>query len=114
MRLTKYDVKSLYAVKALIDKNYQQHIIIPDLATEAAMSTTRLKVGFKQVFAVTIHEYLLQVRMEKAKTLLEGTHLLIKRIAIQIGYKNSTSFINAFKKMFSLTPEEYRRGERRA
>ena len=114
MRLSKNDLKSIYSVKELIDKNYKSHIIIPDLATEAALSTTRLKEGFKQVFAVTIYEYLIQVRMGKAKILLEETALFIKRIAFMVGYKNSTSFINAFKKMFGITPGEFRRKERRA
>jgi len=114
MHLSKNDLKSIYSVKELIDKNYKSHIIIPALATEAALSITRLKGGFKQVFAVTIYVYLLQVRMEKAKIFLEGSELFVKRIAIHLGYKSSAGFIKAFKKMFGITPEEYRRGEKRA
>lgn len=113
-RITKYEVERLRAIKALIEKNYQEHIIIPDLAIEAAMSATKLKAEFKRLFQVTLYEYLVQVRMEKAKALLDGTELFVKRIAIHVGYKNSASFIKAFKKIFSITPEEYRKGQKRA
>ncbi|MBO5568753.1 MAG: AraC family transcriptional regulator, partial [Clostridia bacterium] len=54
-------------------------------------------------------DYILQVRMERAKTLLlTELHMDISEIACQTGYNNSTYFTTAFKKYYGMTPSKYR------
>ncbi|MNV94816.1 HTH-type transcriptional regulator YesS [compost metagenome] len=52
-------------------------------------------------------DYLIQLRIDKAKELLTGTNLKIHDIAEQVGYQPSY-FIRLFKKMEDMTPGQYR------
>ena len=56
-------------------------------------------------------EYLLQVRMSKARELLRQTDLPINVIAREIGYEDPLSFSKIFKKRYNVSPLQYRRNE---
>lgn len=58
-------------------------------------------------------DYLISLRMEKAKELLRDTELPIKEIALQVGYYDASSFIRRFKKNTSVTPAQYRQSVQR-
>ncbi len=49
-----------------------------------------------------------QMRLNRAKELLRGTHLGLEEIAIQTGFLNSSTFIRTFKKYEGITPGQYR------
>lgn len=51
----------------------------------------------------------MEVRMERAKQLLEITNEPINIIGISIGYLDSLVFSRAFKKYFGLSPSKYRK-----
>ena len=65
---------------------------------------------FKQSFSVTPQQYLLSVRMKKAKTLLKSSELKIKEISVSVGYKSQLTFSYAFKNHVGISPSEYREG----
>ena len=54
-------------------------------------------------------DYLKDVRMEKAKELLENSSLSAKDIAVKVGFQNVTYFSTVFKKETGLSPAEYKR-----
>ncbi|MGB4255495.1 MAG: AraC family transcriptional regulator [Rectinema sp.] len=62
----------------------------------------------KNQFGETFSSKLQSFRLSKAKELLAQTELSIEEISIQIGYGNSHSFRRAFKRVFGITPAEYR------
>ncbi|MBK8087714.1 MAG: helix-turn-helix transcriptional regulator [Chitinophagaceae bacterium] len=64
---------------------------------------------FKTVYGVTIHQYILQQRIEMARQLLIDTDEPIKAIAVNTGFSNEKYFITMFKKKFLITPGVYRR-----
>ncbi len=64
---------------------------------------------FKEEFGEKFIEYVANVRMEKAKELLDETTLSIQDIALRVGYTHSFSFIRMFKKIAGLTPGDYRK-----
>lgn len=109
MKLKNCDLQCVHDAKALLDKNPRKYITIPHLSREIGLNETKLKFAFKQQFGVSIYQYLLQNRMEKAKSLLEGTEKSIKQIAYELGYHTPWAFIDAFRKMFEQTPAQYRR-----
>jgi AraC-like DNA-binding protein len=55
-----------------------------------------------------IDDFRIQMRMEKAKELLEQTEKSVKEISILLGYKSMGSFSTMFKKMFRLSPTQWR------
>ena len=96
--------------KKFIDNNYQNHITISDVAKYVYISEKYLCHRFKQSFSVTPQQYLLSVRMKKAKTLLKSSELKIKEISVSVGYKSQLTFSYAFKNHVGISPSEYREG----
>ncbi|RGH37913.1 AraC family transcriptional regulator [Firmicutes bacterium AM41-5BH] len=56
----------------------------------------------------SFQQYLIEVRMNYAKQLLEQTTLPVKQIAQQVGYENVSHFYHLFEKYYGKTPKEVR------
>lgn len=110
--LSSYDLEVLYRAKDMLTKDISRHITIMDLSRELGINEFKLKHGFKQIFGSGIYSYQLMIRMERAKELLETTERCIKDIARLVGYRSSSSFIAAFKKMYKISPASWKRKER--
>ncbi|NII27258.1 helix-turn-helix transcriptional regulator [Pseudoflavitalea sp. X16] len=78
------------------------------LSHAIGLNDFKLKKGFKQLYGITIFEFLLEARMEKARRLLQETDMTVHAVAIGVGYKNISSFTVAFKKKFGILPSEVR------
>jgi len=87
--------------------NLSNVLTLSDLAREAAINEDKLKKGFHYFFDTTVHQYLLQIRMEKAFELVKETDKPFKEIASLIGYR-SRNFFHCFKKYFGQTPGQLR------
>jgi AraC-like DNA-binding protein len=108
MKLKKEDIEIIRKAKELLTKNQRYHITINDLSRETRMNRTKLQFGFKQLFGISIDDYRIQLRMEKAKELLEQTEKSVKEISILLGYRSMGSFSTMFKKMFLVSPTQWR------
>lgn len=102
-------IKKVYLAKDIISKNLDIQFSIGELAKKVYLNEFLLKKEFKRVFAVTIFEFALQARMEKARNLLANTSIPIYEIAESVGYKNPTHFSAAFKKIEKMTPKQFRK-----
>jgi AraC-like DNA-binding protein len=114
MKLRPLERKAVSQVKAYIDEHYGEEITIELLSQlrwlddQVNFRPRRLHDAFTIVYLQTIHDYLIGVRMEMAKTLLASTDMSIKAIAISVGYKGDSSFGPAFKKYVGISPSSYR------
>lgn len=108
IKLKHVDIQRIKAVKDILSHKQLPHTTIQHLAYEAGMNRTKLQYGFKKLFGVSIYTYQVQMRMEKAKKLLENTDKPIKQIAALAGYNTISSFSAAFKKAFGVTPSQWR------
>ena len=66
---------------------------------------------FKESTGENFIEYLTNVRIEKAKELLNNTDYSMKEIGIMVGYADPNYFSRTFKKNVGVTPTEYREGK---
>lgn len=66
---------------------------------------------FKNQMNITILDYITNLRITKAKQLLESTTMPIDMIAEEVGYYNTNSFIRRYKQMTGTTPGEYRKSK---
>jgi len=64
---------------------------------------------FKRECGYSPHEYIILVRINRAKHLLKTTDLPVKIIAQNVGYQNVTTFTNAFSNRVGLSPSAFRR-----
>ena len=69
----------------------------------------QLNYLFKKEVGETVIKYLIQVRMEQARKLLDHKGLKISEISEKTGYSTVSYFSNVFKKYYGVSPLEYRR-----
>ncbi|THU39208.1 helix-turn-helix transcriptional regulator [Niastella caeni] len=108
LNLRTEDVEKLHLAKAIIEKEYRQHYTSPQLAQKVRTNEYKLKHGFKQTFHMSLYEFLTNIRIEKAKDLLEYTEDPVSRVAINVGFPDGGSFCKRFKQYTGLSPLKYR------
>jgi AraC-like DNA-binding protein len=109
MPLNDQDILLIRQARTILDENFDKHITIPQLARQAGINEAKLKEGFREIYGRSVHTYLLQLRLEKAKQLLLTTELSITEITYEIGYSHVTHFTTLFKKEQGITPSEWRK-----
>lgn len=108
MILKEYDLECVLSAKDILCQEPSRSVTIEGLAIEVGLNRTKLQYGFKQLFGVSIYDFQLQKRMEKAKALLRKSDKSIKEIARLTGYKSTSSFSQAFKKSTGVAPLSWR------
>lgn len=92
-----------------ISKHYEESIHIADLAEIEHYNVNYYREWFKKQTGMRPKEYIQKLRIEKAKELLASTEYSISKIANQVGYDYSSSFLRAFKTVEGITPNHYRK-----
>lgn len=95
-------------ITSYIDKHYEDAISLDSIASIFYVSKEHLSRSFKQQAGITISDYLVKQRMEKAKQLLSEHSLAIKDVASMTGYPDVAYFYRVFKKYTGTAPGEYR------
>lgn len=91
-----------------IDSNIDQELSLEDLANMAHMNSSYFSTFFKKYNGIKPSEYIRSKRIEKAIEYLKFSEKNTTEIANLCGFNNMTSFYNAFKKVTSFTPSDYR------
>lgn len=105
--LSNREMETFRFVNNYILENFSRHISVGEISNQVGMSEIKLYRGFKLIYKSTIIGLQTRLRMEKAATLLV-TDMLVKEVAIEIGYKNSNQFGPQFKKHHGMTPTAYK------
>lgn len=93
-----------------MNEHYQDPMLSMSAIADAyGISAARLSLEFKEVTEMNPSEYLLLLRMEKAKALLGGTELSIRDVGTAAGYYDASGFIRRFKRYTGMTPAQYRK-----
>jgi AraC-like DNA-binding protein len=92
-----------------IHNNFERDISLGDIAKFVFLSPSYFTRAFKEETGMSPINYLLKVRIERAKELLEDTGLKISDIALSVGFSNQQRFNEMFKKYAGLTPLQYRK-----
>ncbi|MDQ6421207.1 response regulator [Paenibacillus sp. LHD-117] len=96
-------------VRAVLESEYAKSPDMEALAEQVGMSANYLSRLFKQETGETITDYLIAVRIAKAKQFLtDHPHLKNYEIAQLVGYADPVYFNKLFKKVVGVTPKEYR------
>ena len=81
---------------------------LKEMAGIAGLSPTHFGRAFRAATGMPPHQYLLDLRMQRARRLLETTRLSITQIALECGFEQSTSFATSFKKLVGVSPRMWR------
>jgi two-component system response regulator YesN len=92
----------------LIQQRYWLPLSLSTLARQVGMSRYRLSHRFHELLGITCRDYLLRLRVERAKALLAANQLSITEVAQSVGFGDLPRFDKIFKRYTGSTPSEYR------
>lgn len=101
--------KEIKAACSYFQKNYMHQISIDQYARELHMTPSWFIKLFKKHMEIPPLHYLLRIRMDNARILLENTTYSITEISTLIGYDNALYFSRLFKKYCGQSPAAYRK-----
>ncbi len=94
--------------KDYISQNFQRVLSLSEVASRTGFSISRFSRCFKETFGMGFSDYLLTLRCDRARRLLETTRLSIGQIAQDCGFQSASYFIQQFKRRVGKTPQSYR------
>ena len=106
------DLQWLKQLEAIVNKELSNsRFALNDLAKELNLSQRQMARKIKQISGLTTNLYLREIKLNKARQLLEtGNYHTLTEIIQQIGFENTTHFANLFEKRFGKRPHEYLKG----
>lgn len=107
--LNSRDIQTIYKVKEQMLERLEIPPVIKDLAVYAAMSPTKLKRLFSQIFGNSIFNYYQEFRMKKAAFLLKEEKLSVSDTGYKLGFTNLSHFSKVFKAHTGMKPKQYSR-----
>ncbi|TBR42510.1 AraC family transcriptional regulator [Marinomonas agarivorans] len=96
-------------VLAELHKDIAKKWSLVALANIACLSLTQFKVVFRQSVTMTPHQYITQIRMEKAKAMLVHTDWPVSIIAEKVGYQDVSAFSRRFSNYYGQPPSAFLR-----
>lgn len=105
------DNQLMQQIATYIYNNYNQKITLEHMADKFHISKSYLSKKFKSVTGFGFKEYLVNVRIKNACTLLLDTNKSITDIAFECGFNDSNYFGDAFRHVKGMSPNKYRRNK---
>lgn len=100
-------LKRLKMARQYMDESFLQIEDIAEVATISNLSEFHFFRSFKQAFSITPYQYLLNKRLEYAKSMLLLKNNSVNRIAILSNFPDLPTFSKAFKRQFGVAPTQY-------
>ena len=101
------NIRKIRKAKEIILNQMTEPPTLQELSTTIGLNIKKLKEGFKQIYGETVYGYLLDHKMNEARSMLNSKQYNINEISLKLGYSTSSHFISAFKKKFGTTPKKY-------
>lgn len=100
-------VPRLLQARQFIEATYLDNPKTADVANHVALSEYHFARLFKSAFDMTVNQYMLQLRLDEARRLLEFSDRRVTDIALDVGYNSLSAFITAFGKYCGMSPSAY-------
>ena len=94
----------------IINQNYASNITLEGLAGQLHVSKGYLSTLFKEETTISVMQYITLLRMNRAEHLLRHTSMKVNEIAEAVGYHDASYFGLQFRKLYGISPFQYRNG----
>lgn len=107
----KFSPISLSTIKYIKENYYLNSLNINDISNKLEVTSSYLSKLLKKETGLSFIDYVTDVRINRAKCIMEDPTIKIYDVAELIGYNNQHYFCRAFKKVVGISPTEYKRGK---
>lgn len=98
----------LRQVTDYIAENYSRDLKLAELAQVAGISSFHFAREFKRTTGTTPHQYLIKLRVERAKAMLATANLPLTEVGLRSGFSHQSHFTRLFRRITGTTPHSYR------
>ena len=110
----KLDRKFISEFTSLIESNLaNEDLSVDDIYKGLGISKIQLYRKTKALLGFSVNDYILSVRLQKAKYLLMNEDLTISEVAYKVGFSSQAYFSTVFKSKFSVTPSEFKESSKK-
>ncbi|WP_245946814.1 helix-turn-helix domain-containing protein [Paenibacillus cellulosilyticus] len=103
-------VWSLYTdIERYVIERLARGVTLKEVANRFAYSPNYFGVLFRDQVGISFNDFLVGLRMNRAKEMLQSQRFKIYEVADQVGYKSLTYFTRTFKKAYGMTPGSYKK-----
>ncbi|MEP6701205.1 MAG: AraC family transcriptional regulator [Bacteroidota bacterium] len=95
--------------RIIFRNNIDDDIAMEKVAEELQVSYAWFRKAFKNYTGIAPHQYLIQLKIEKAKMLLSDQSISVKEIALRLNFESGFYFSRLFKEKTGLSPDRYRK-----
>jgi AraC-like DNA-binding protein len=103
-----YLTKQVIQAKYFIDNNFSSNITLKDICKAGYISKYHLIRSFSKLYGKTPNQYLISVRISKAKELLRKDNSVLE-VCFAIGFDSPTTFASLFKKIVGSSPRKFKK-----
>jgi AraC-like DNA-binding protein len=108
-RLARREAGGIAAAIDLIHARFRAALTLSEIAATSRLSLPRFIQSFKQHTGLTPHQYVLRLRVERARELLARNDLGLGLIALESGFYDQSRLTTVFKRVMGLTPGQFRK-----
>lgn len=109
----KKEARLVSEIRKYLHDNMSEQLDASEIGERFHYHPNYLNRVFKQNIGVTLHNYIVSIRIKLAKELLVTSNLSLEKIALRCGYKTLSHFSQSFKKNCGLSPKDYRNSAER-
>ncbi len=109
LKFRKDEMLSIMKTKDILVENLLEPPSLLELSRLAGINKNKLNQGFRELYGISVFEFLRYKRLERGKELLINKEKSIAEISAEIGYAQQCNFTKAFKKQFGVNPKRYLR-----
>ena len=91
-----------------IEEHYAEHITLEDVAKTVYLSPNHFSKLFSDMNGITFSDYLIRLRVDKARQMLLKNQKTVTEIALECGFSSFSAFSRNFKRICGYTPSEFR------
>jgi AraC family transcriptional regulator len=95
-------------ISEYMQEHLDETVGLQDLADLIGLSRFHLCTAFRRATGFTPHQWLVRIRMDRARQLLADPRLTVTEVALAVGYQTPSSFTQAFRHCLSMTPTQFR------
>jgi AraC family transcriptional regulator len=110
LALSQPDRKYVHDAIDFINTHLGDSLRLAAIAQACSTSVNHLSAVFNQTVGISVHQFVMYQRIEKAKILLKTSQKPLIEIAFELGFSSQAHFTTSFRKAYGVTPYKFRQG----